>query len=144
MSETIELKSGQEFVLLPMGNFKNDVQQIRQFKFKSEFPIGEVQAAFKDENAISEITHHVDSKLVRAIYSDCASYKSISQDDAGIYTVELSTNVVEREMRELRERVATLEAAQTQPEQEPEPTEEEPEEPEKEAPEDDTEEEEGM
>ena len=112
MSEKIKLSNGQTFDLKPLGLIKNDVTKIRQFKFTSELPIGEVQTMFKDSANIVSIDHLLSDDTLKSNFSDCVSYKSISQDDIGVYVVELSTDAVEKQLKEMQEEITLLKAAQ--------------------------------
>jgi hypothetical protein len=110
--EKIRLSNGQEFDLRPLGINSNDIRKTRLFKFTSELPIGEIQAMFRNSENISSIDHLLSTGTLRGNFSDCVAYKSLSHDDSNVYTVELSTDSIEREVMELRMKVAKLEEAQ--------------------------------
>lgn len=125
--ETIKLASNQKFETRNHGVIVNTVTKTRIFNFTSDLDISEVLSTFKDDTNIFSIAYSIND-VVRDIFEDCVSFKSIHMDEAG-YTVELSTDAVEKKAKEtaakvedLEKEIALLKAAQ-ETTQTPEPTE---------------------
>lgn len=109
MLETIKLANGQVFEVRNHGVIQNTVMKTRIFSINSDLGIAEVLSLFQDEDNISSITYSTDDK-VRDIFADCVSFKSIHYDEQG-YIIELSTDAVEKRVKEMEKKIAQLEAA---------------------------------
>jgi len=131
--ETIKLANDQVFEIRNHGVIQNTVMKTRIFNINSDLGIAEILSLFQNEENISSITYSM-GESVRDIFCDCVSFKAIHFDEQG-YTVELSTDAVEKKAKEtaarvedLEKEIAALKAAQNVPE--PTETGEEPTEPE--------------
>lgn len=103
--EKIKLNNGQIFELEPMGIITSDKR--RFFSFKSELPYQEIETAFIENLEKVEYLSTADELLVT--YVDCVSLKSISKDiETSIYTVEVSTDAVEKQLKDLQNQVNSL------------------------------------
>ena len=109
MSNKIRLNSGQEFALVGYGLMKDEMRKEIQFRFSSSLSIGEVQAAFKDPEAIERIDYILADGNIRETITECAAYQSITQDSEGKYIVTLSTDKVSVELKHAKE---TLQSTQ--------------------------------
>lgn len=110
MTEKIRLKNGKEFDLIPMGISERN--EIRCFKFVSNIPYYEILAEFEDESNLETIEHVLTDGTIGNTYADCVKYKSLTFipdvqiDDNNvkdIYIISISTNEVERELKQTRE-----------------------------------------
>ncbi len=99
MSNKIRLNSGQEFALVGYGMMKDDNRKEIQFRFSTSMGIGEVQAAFKEPEAIKRIDYVLADGTIRETITDCAAYQSITQDSEGKYIVTLSTDKITVELK---------------------------------------------
>lgn len=93
MGNILKLKSGQEFALAGVGYTKNAYNNTVAIIFTSNLDIAAVQTAFKDDDAISEISILLPDGTIKENVTDCITLQSISQDNiSGKYTAILSTD----------------------------------------------------
>ncbi len=88
----IRLNNIHEFELVSLGYMRDDAKKTVSFRFSSGLSIGEVQAVFKDIDAISSIEYILSNGAVKEVIADCVAYQSITQDSEGYYIVILSTD----------------------------------------------------
>jgi hypothetical protein len=89
--------NGQEFDLVPMGISSSDKR--RSFTLSTTVSPSEIEAAFTDVGSIQYLSE--DGKVLRT-YLDCVSLKGYTHDIGGeTYTVELSTDAVEKRLQEI-------------------------------------------
>lgn len=107
MPNKIRLNTGQEFELVGYGYMKDDIRKEVQFRFSSELNIGEIQAFFKNTQAISKIEYLLEDGSIQDVITDCAVYQSITQDSEGKYIVTLSTDKISTELKRVQEELQT-------------------------------------
>jgi hypothetical protein len=89
--------NGQEFDLIPMGISSSDKR--RCFTISTLLSPSEIETAFADVSNIQYVSE--EGEVLRA-YLDCVSLKGYTRDiGAGTYTVELSTDAVEKRLQEI-------------------------------------------
>lgn len=104
--EKIILSNLQEFNLIPMGISEDTEKKRRSFKFTSVLTYEQIKTIFSDSANLTSIDHALadDSKVS---YMDCVGIKGLSLDFgvqidvltvADVYTVTLSTSIVEKEL----------------------------------------------
>lgn len=108
--ETIKIANDQVFEIRNHGVIQNTVMKTRIFNINSGLGIAEVLSLFQNEENISLITYSM-GDIVQDIFCDCVSFKAIHFDEQG-YTIELSTDAVEKRVKEMEKKIAQLEAAQ--------------------------------
>lgn len=108
--EIIKLANNQSFEIRNHGVIVNTVTKTRIFNFSSDLGIAEVLATFQSEENISSITYSIND-AVCDIFADCVSFKSIHMDEQG-YIVELSTDAVEKRVKEMEKEIELLKMAQ--------------------------------
>jgi hypothetical protein len=108
--ETIKLANDQVFEIRNHGVIQNTVMKTRIFNINSDLGIAEILSLFQDEANISSITYSM-GENIRDIFADCVSFKSIHMDEQG-YTIELSTDAVEKRVKQMEIEIAALKAAQ--------------------------------
>lgn len=101
--EKIKLNN-REFELVPMGIKETDKR--RSFTISTDLAYSTIEKSFTD---VSNIQYLSESGEVLAAYLDGVSTKSITKDLEDVtYTIVISTDTVEAELKQLRAQVAAL------------------------------------
>lgn len=116
--EKIILKNGQEFELVPNGINTNEYARKRTFIFKPTLAQTETLEMFSDFANTEKIDYILGDGTVGKTYLDCVSlkklgfipnYKLDENTTADVYSVELSIDPVERQLRETQDKNKELE-----------------------------------
>jgi hypothetical protein len=117
MSEQIKLKNGSVFEMIPMGVSESEKKRI--FKFTSSLTYEEIKTLFSTSDNISSIDYILADGTTSKTYADCVSFKGLSFETdieveegitTDVYTVTLSADAVEKTIKVLQSKIATLEA----------------------------------
>lgn len=96
--------NNREFELAPMGIKETDKR--RSFTISTDLACSTIEKSFTD---VSNIQYLSESGEVLAAYLDGVGTKSITKDlEDGTYTIVISTDTVEAELKQLRAQVAAL------------------------------------
>jgi len=101
--EKIRVKE-KEFDLVPASLIESDKR--RTFTVQTDIDPTELEAAFED---VSNVQYILESGEVYKTYLDGVALKSVTHNiEEGTYTLEISTDVVEAELKYLREQIEAL------------------------------------
>lgn len=101
------------FDVVPNGIENDTFNKRRKFYFKTELSYPEVEAILTKQDNLTGVQYIAENGDILATYSDCVSLKVLSKSlDTGTYTAEFSTDATEKEISELKAKVAELERAQ--------------------------------
>jgi len=112
--EKIILNNKQEFEIIPMGISEDTAKKRRSFKFISILYYEEIKTIFSNSENLSSIDY-VLADGTRTTFADCVSYKGLGFtpdyqiDDitvSDIYSVTISTDILEQGMKILLKEIA--------------------------------------
>ena len=103
------LNNGTIFKTVPPITFTNNMAKTRTICFETDLSYDEVFNLLSDYNNICKISCTFDSGSVADIITDCAGLKVLSKKTDGTYMAEMSTDITEKLIRELRTKVEQLE-----------------------------------
>ncbi len=110
--EKIRLLNDLELNLEAMGIV--ETEKSRSFTFASEMTYTEIEALFTNVDNISSIKYISEAGETLTTYVDGVALKKLSKDyEAETYTVVLSTDAVEAQIKTLISQIEVLTAAQT-------------------------------